>query len=889
MITIKVGGKPLYIPKDTTLVLEQHNNSFDIDNITSDIIWTFDIPAKPNAATLDFAHYINISNHKLYRCEVSFQGIVIAEGNLYVQSVQDEKTISCGVALDGLGEDFGSRLLKDNDYGEDVVISQPTATLEQHRANWLQFLYGSLDANSRYKFFLFTSEKFYKNNEDYGYHLNQWSTLQDEHDEDHLWAKYINRLVTYVRQGVEIILNQADTIQQGVKLFNTLGNVSDKLNGYTFAPAIRLDWLVRKVFANAGYNVTGDFLINENIKKLYLQSMNAMDGDLSQFGLDEFLYLTGGASGVNNVATSHSMDVGIKEVSFEGFKIGNSVTTFNFRLIADVDSLVTGTTLTPSNSAPWTYQDEVFMLLIRSKEAVNAGTYPSWRTIKSSSETIKDYRYGSRLATAGDYPANIVMYDNNVAGWYNSTGVWQQSAAVALIEDVYCVQLTPSTGNTGANYPDPEQAVDILGDYGANALQECNRNKNYVVELAKFTIKTVEHGIWDGSLDTMHPGYLDWPYSRGGTKTMGIRIQKYGQLENLNYIETIDKTELANTNTMMNVFDTMLRWKQHVPNVTNGDFIKKICRFFGLSMYVDPFHREVQLSFVNHVFDAVGVDITEYITNSERMTYEPKQYDVTSQTVLGTKETAEDFRMDDVVKRADLESARSKKRMTVFVANENAYNIATKDEKTNKFLWETNSGNDKKMTVGNDGDDTEGVTMDIAVPNMRVVDIDGAPKYLCDIATNGNTKLMDDDYTGDFDMILQQYKGRRFLNLKPGGMTYPCYIEDANPTCMDKDGNVSNDYLTLAATGKNSVGEKWLRKFYNFKAGQESYRFTARIPVHIFWYIYQMQLPQTAIGTAERRWLIIKNRRYLPLKVSYEIGVNAFITATIECVRMHVE
>ena len=160
MITIKVGGTPLYIPKDTTLVLEQHNNSFDIDNITSDVIWTFDLPAKPNARALNQAHYINISNHKRYRCEISFAGVVVSNGYLFVQSVVDEKTISCGVVLDGLGEEFGNRKLKENDYGDDVVISQPTDSLEQHRTNWYNFLTGSLNANSIYKFY-YTVDSFY--------------------------------------------------------------------------------------------------------------------------------------------------------------------------------------------------------------------------------------------------------------------------------------------------------------------------------------------------------------------------------------------------------------------------------------------------------------------------------------------------------------------------------------------------------------------------------------------------------------------------------------------------------------------------------------------------------------------------------------------------------
>lgn len=888
MITIKVGGQPLYIPKDTTLVLEQHNNSFDIDNITSDIIWTFDIPAKPNAASLDFAHFINISNFKRYQCEISFNGIVISNGFLFIQNVTNEESISCGVILDGLNEEFGNRLLKENDYGPDVQISPLTATLEQHRQNWYNFLTGSLDANSIYKFFLFCCEKFYKQNKDYGYHQNKWSTLDASHDET-LWGKFINRLFTWKSpqtQMQEIVYNSADNNETGLKLFNTIGNVSDKLNGYAFSPALRLDWLVRNVFANAGYRVSGDFIIEDHIKQLYIQSMNAMDGDLMQFGLDEFLYLTGGATGANNVKTTHSLDVGIKEVSYEGFKLGNTVTTFNFRLKADVDSLVTGTALTPDSSAPWTYQDEVFMLLVRSRAQAERGVRPIYRCCKNSNAVIKDYVFGDRLVTAGDWPQQLVVYDNNEIEYIDYFGVLTTGPAINVLDNLYGVQLTPSTGNTGASYPDPEQAVDILGDYQAAAMQELDRNQDYIVELVKYRIKTVEHGVWDGDWDHV-TAEMRWPYNRGGGyKTMLVRIQRYGELEEMEFVNTIAKTDLANTNTMMNVFDTVLRWKQHVPNVTNGDFIKKICRFFGVSLYVNPYHKEVQLSFMNNIFKAGAIDITPYITASERMAYEPKQYHIQAETVLGTSQPAEDFMLPDVVKHADLDTARTKRRMHVFVKNENAYNVATKDEKTNKFVWETNAGNDHELVIGNDGDEQEEVTADIAVPNMKTIDIYAREKYLCDIESEGNSKLIDDDYTGDFDMILQQYHGRRYINIT-GNDYGSFYIEDANPTCYDQNGNANDNYLTLAATGKNSVGEKWLRKSYEFQAARENYRFTAELPVDVFWQLYNMQMPQTATGDDEKRWIVVQHRRYIPMKVSYEFSYKDKVKATIECARRH--
>ena len=894
MITITVGEKPLYIPKETVLVLEQHNNTFDIDNITSDIVWTFEVPAQPNAEALRNTHFEYVSNYKKYKCSVGFCGMIIANGQLYVQSVSNEKTVSCGIILDGLGKDFGKRKLKDNEYGDNVVISQPTDNIETHRANWLQFLYNSLSPNSVYKFFLFCCKDFYKNNEAYGYHQNVQSTLQDEHDDIH-WSKYINRLITYripSQANREIILNQADSIEQGVKLFNTVGVNTDKLNGYAFAPAIRLDWLVKKIFENAGYNIVGDFLNNSYIKKLYIQSMNAMDGDFSQFGLDEYLYIIN-ATGNNIQPTNHSLPVGIDEKKYDGFNCTGNNPIFNFGIRADVDGLVTNQS-TSSQTAyqPWQKKDEVFMLLVRTPEAVAAGKYPKFRCVINRESQSKDYIYGTKRTGIATLARKnyFVFRQNNVATYYDLEATrWEQTTIIDPDNSIYGIQLTPSTGNSSASYPDPEQNLDILGNYTAARLRQQSGTNNLIVELVKMRISTLQDGAWDGNYNSVTRDlWIPITYPTDGI-VRKARVEYYGCYEGLDYIETIDRKDLANTNTMLNIFDIMLRWKQHVPNVSNGDFIKKICKFFGLSFYVNPFHKIVQLSFANDLFEADFVDISNYIVGCEKLTYEPKQYEVTTDTVLGKKSVAEDFLMEDVKRRAELESARSKKRMSVFVENENAYNIATQDDETKKFSWETSAGNDKKLTTGNSGDEVEEVSTEILVPNMKVVDTTGAEKYLCDIETSGNSKLMDDDYNGEFDMILQQYKGRRFINLKPGGSGYPCYIEDANPTCMDKDGNVSDDYLALATTGKNSVGEKWLKKFYQFKANQEKFRFQAKLPVHVFQQVYQTQMPQETKEKKEVRWIMVRNRKYMPLTISYEFNTAETVLATIECARQHIE
>jgi hypothetical protein len=908
MIDIKVNGQKLYIPADTSLVLEQNNNSFDIDNIASDIIWTFDIPAKPNAVALGSAHYISVSNYKRYQCEILFNGVVIANGSLYIQSVSNEKTVSCGVVLDGLGDGFGGKKLKENDYGADVVISQTSDSLEQHRANWISFLRGSLSENSIYKFFLFTCEKFYKDNEDYGYHQNKRATLRTDHNEK-FWCNYINRLF----EGRDILGNYgvgnfADSSEWGIKLFNTLGANTEKLNGFAFAPALRLDWLTRKVFGNAGFSIIGDFLTNENIKKLYIQSMNAMDGDLRQFGLNEYLYITGGAIGTNSVnETDNSLYVGINEQQYNGFQVGSSAPVFNFRLRPDVDSLQH---TTPSNTF-FQKEDEVLMLFVRPSNW--DGTYPKLRSVVNHNASIKDYRYGKlqpswyRLgyaATQAGYdgftnsamaPCTcLVMKDNGHFYGIDSMGhICQDADFFYGLEPNYAfIQLTTSYENTSAVYNDPEQDVDILGNFTANAFFNLvnGSSTSYVVEMVKFSVKAPRHIVYnnDPSQTNMTLGLGQTTDGTGHSASSNVPapifIQYAGQLEWLTYLETIDARPIAGTNTLLNVFDIMLRWRQHVPNITNAEYIKKICKFFGLSFYINPFQKEVQLSFVNNVFEAGAIDLSDYVTDTERLTYEPKQYKVSVDTVLGKKGVAEDFMLEDIKANADLSPARSYKKCSVFVKNENAYNHSVLDSKTNKYKWELSAGNDKELIAGNDGDDVEELSTEIAVPNMRVVDTDGTKIYVCDIATGGNSKLMDDDYTGEFEMILQQYKGRRMFHLIQG-ISY--YFEDANPTSMVTNGNVNDDYLDLATVGKNSVGERWLRKFYEFKAHQEKFRFVARLPLSMFMAVYNLQQPQHVAVCDEKRWIMVKNRKYLPTKITYEFGKGDFVLSTIECSRQH--
>lgn len=889
MITIKVGGKPLYIPKDTTLVLEQNNNSFDIDNITSDIIWTFDVPGKPNAKILESANYINISSFKEYPCEILAEGFIIGRGKLYIQTVTDEDKISCGVVLDGLTPEFGKRKLKENDYGADVQISPTNVNIAQHQQNWINFLQGSLNSNSIYKFFLFACEKFYKNNEDWGFHNNHWATLDSTNNENK-WAKFVNRVfMTTIDHNT--LAYTGESSYDGIKLFNVFNNETHKENGFAFAPAIRLDWLVKKVFANAGYQVLGDFFSNPYVQHLYVQSMNAMDGTTSQFDVAPEYVKVDNAIGDDGVGQyANKIDIGVGAYTYRAFRFeyGYSAQIFKFQLNADTSDYEHNT-ISPTQAKPWTREEDVLVLLIRSESAVIDGVYPKWRAVRRSDvSSPRDFTYGTDLAHTNAPMNKYVTYDNNRFSYYDVGAAerYTENNFVTPDSRVYCIQLTPSNGNPYASFPSPSEISDIQGQFYAYQFwAQANYGTKYIVELARFKAKSVQHGDWDGS-DSSITATMTIPVGGGQYQVKYIRIQKYGQLEELSYAETLAKSDIIHTNNTRNVFDRMLRWKEHVPNITNSDFIKSLCKFFGVSLYVDTFAKTVQLSLAKNLFNAGSVDITEYITNSERMAFKPKKYSIGIDTVMKSRDIPAENILPSVGTYRDLPDAWYNKKKVCYVENENVYYISTKNDKNKKYEWVVNSGNNQRLEIG-EGEE-EAINLDIKVPNMMTINKDDTnPQYICDIEANGNSKVFDDDYTGEFDLIIQQYQYPDYM-ITTGGTNY--VIERATPMGMSQltADYIYEDNIKLCAEGYKSLGEEFLKQHYEFLSKSENFRFTAQLPMSIFWKVYQMQLPQTG-GATEPRWIMVKNRKYIPTKISYEFGEGDKVLTTIECARRHYE
>ena len=892
MITIKVGGKQLYIPKDTALVLEQSNNVFDSEGYTDDVVWTFDMPAEPNQAVLGAVQYIYVGGRKRYDCELSVDGVPFSRGTLYVQSAANATTLSCGIVTNSFGVGFGEWLLRDNDYGTDIVISQSEAN---HQSGWISFLQASLAAESIFKFFLFADESFYSDNEDYGYHKNIVSGLLGQSN-DEQFCKYVNRL--FFNDNGTVIQN-ADDVRQGVRVFNT--NDQGKRNGYCFAPALRLDWLVRKIVQNAGLSAMGTFFSNKQIHRLFSQSLNAMDGDVFQYGVNTWLRVGGQISTHSRtIANAQPFNVDSDSQQHTSFGWGSGV-NFGFRLLLPVDELVYNDTSSGNynlDQYAGTRLDEIYALAI----GTATGMLPTIRIRVSTGFNEADgtcsFMYGrmpkydelkdrvesatSRTVSSLNSFTNFINGGCTVYYGYTSAGLGlngHTTVPFRVFTDCMLVQLTKSASK-------PVYFTSDLGGYTEGSVVPriyggWSQDTPLYIRLVKCRVLTAEEDI---SIR------LSEYFSRHTA-----HLSQYGDLEYLDNYEVQNTLEIDTTDTPLNIFTNVLKWKDHVPNMTNGEFLTRICQLFGLNMYANPMSKELQLSFFSDVMQAQHFDISEWVSHEERQEYQPKEYQVQIKPSLSTKSVADNNIIDAVPTADDLPPAVIHKNKHAYVRAEKAYRRSTIIKDTSRFRWDQAGGDDRKLVAGApSAEESEDVVIDANVPNMRMVDeeIDTTKrKYICELNVSGNSPLLDEDYTGEFDFVLQQYHGPRLLALPDGVTTTSAYIEDANPTRFTSGdtGVVDNAMLDLAADGAGSIGRQWLRPLYNFLGNCERYRFTAHLPVWAFQKVYNLLKPQSGSPSEQIRWLYIRGNRSLPVKMSFEFGTSQHVIATIECAAPHVE
>lgn len=875
-----MAGRGLSIPADTEIILEQNAAWANLDEIGGDIVWTFTVPAKANEAVLDQAGHIIVSRHKRYAAEVRFDGVPIARGELYVQQAQNEEQLNCGMTLNTFAPGWGAKKLKDNEYKEVIEIGTSADT---YKAEWLAFLKGTLAADSPYKFFLFIDQEFMGDNPDYGWYRGALSHLTSNSSAQNQMAKYVNRLLV---DGEGEIINRPDSDGLGARIFNSADLVAAdaKVNGYHWAPAVRLDHLTRKVMESCGMGVQGSFLRNAFVGRLYAQSMNAMDGNILQYPVVQRVTLSGqvAAGSVAPEVIDNTIPVKVGEAGCPGFSVASGFVadgmTVSFRMMLPVLGLASVDL--DGHLLDYSHYDEALFLVFRQDSDT---PLPRYRANLNASQATGDpvYIYGDMIdsetyvRTIGPLSGGVLLMNGDEAS--NGGHLFQRPGSAFMVQMSRTLKFNPGYGSIHSEYYIGTAEVN-----GSMATGLTGGHRFYA-QLVKCRVKTFK--------DT--PYLYQMRTSDGATFTVNPNYDT-SIIEELTDYEVIDFADYSYCDTRLNVFSRSFDLRQHVPNLTNGEFLKELCKFFGLNLYVGGFQRRVQLSFFGDVFAARSMAIDAYVVGMTKMTYETHNYKLKVQPVLGAVEVNPQKDAGEYTTREELPFPQTKKGKYAYVRNENSWRVSELREEDDEgetsattYNWIHSKGNNYGLNVGDPEKEEEEVKSAIRVPNMRWTDTKATAKYLNEVPQSGCSSMMQDEYTGEFDMILQQYRGRRLLQLQKAGEVTEGYIEDANPTWYNEDGSVDRSALNLTATGEQSVGEMWQRPYYGFLATKEDVEFVVKCPVRVFLDLYALMQPQDKPESEQVRWVSFRSQRYLPSRISYQFGKSGTVTATITCSREH--
>jgi hypothetical protein len=943
MIEIKVEGNSLYLPTSTALTMEHSNAIFATDEIAGDIAFTFDLPAYRNERILGHAQYLSIHGVRKYDCTMLFNGIPFSFGKLYIQSSKKD-SYACGITMNTFVEGFGEKKLSEDDLGDDVTISND---LEHHYSGWKRFLQNSLAKTSIYKFFLFIDSQFYSDNEDFG-----CRGVSDGNPRPmplfgrntNCVSSYINRLfvndqgeiinspeedaavtgsqsAVLATEGGDLVTTEdstsaASTLIQlgydagtpsGLQLFNRATSTGVGQNGYAFCPALRLDWLVRRVFATANMEVVGNFLTNNDIQRLYLQSMNALDGDASQYAANLFIALDGSAiascgdTPAEGAATFLSASEQKKSITLS--QTGRNV---NFRFQLYLSFLNLAQSVTAKGLNYYNKYDEIYMLVIkgendafpslkvmdnyyqRAATRAEIVTESGWPFYSDIAQLYQNWPYISAFASNANDDCDTNLYIQREYGGVDWL-VADTTSRVHLGRErkTICLELSPTmTGADHALYASTGKLAARLGRTIPAAISATASSPMHL-----YLVKCKSYYYSGTSAENWYCKQAEGDFSipiRENTPARSSSIPRY-----LTDYEILDAYSVSGDGGWLNIFADKLHYADHVPSMTNAEFISKLCRTFGVSLFADTARHTAQLSFFKDILNSRDIDITSYIIDkeTEKTTYEEKKYTVTIATVKEKDATNEVAKLTPIADHKDLPSPTAERKRHVFVKNENAYRRSVKSDE--KWQWERTGANDATLECG-DATNSEEVTETFLAPNMRWADTAGEggasdtipEKYICEVDAQGCSKMLDEEYKGEFEPIMMQYRGLRKIGITN---TLTANIEDANPTCYRPDGTAVADAVTLAAEGEQSIGEKYLKHYYDFLSSKEDIRFSARVPFHLYQKIISTLRPQSGMESDQVRWLRISGQRFLPTKITAELSNAGLITLDIECSRKHIE
>lgn len=827
MLTIEVNGSALHISKGTSLQLEMNSSVFSTERIEGDIMFTFDVPASLNDTVFRHARFVYVQRLKKYSCKILAGGVEIAYGDLYVQKATST-VYSCGLVINPWPEEYAETPLCDNDFGEDIVISQNAAN---HNAKWIEFLQSTLVPESVIKFPLFLDTEFYGGgNNDFGWFLlssdsapsNASGIQASLQTNNHIGLDrcYVNRL--FFDDNGDVIEEVSGN--RGIRLFNN--RRADNPNSFAFCPALKLPWLLEKVIGNGGYRVSGGFFEDSDIQKIYSQSLRSLDGLLTQYSEGEAGLFVDFSPGV-----SYSDE---------------PPTNSRYVRFYDTDHLQHYTFSPPASGS---YHFSMTIKTYLPANLLGSGTIseyqPAWNV------TIERQYVEALLFMMTDERNGLCtfMTSNLYGDWSNITPSSNSFIPVERHKFLKQADLN-AIGYAGAGF------YEIPIEFTANNLTPGNNYKFLLVKCKGIVV--------------------------AGQGTGGqVEIKDYENVPITDDVSTYYK--------VYNCFANRMRYNDHVPDMSNADFISNLCNTFGLALFLDSSSKTAEFAFIRDVLEkTVFLDLTAYSVDKETAIekQDEKRYEFKLEGVV-TDETDTTKLLSPVVTCDGLPDALNNYGKSCFVENENQYRKSEREGNAVSnwsFKWNPQGGADQILSEGEG--DVENITPNVKIPAMKVTDESSSnPEFVMQIKKAGCSPIFDTGNKG-FEMVLETYFGSRRLNCPQANNPF---FEVAQPTRYKRNGDAF-DGVSLTVEGENSVGEKWVKPWLSFLAGYEKLKYRFMLPLAEFLKLWQLLKPQDLPVERQTRWLMVGNVKSLPIKITFQFTEGAeSVIADVESAKQKAE
>ena len=811
MLKIFVENKEIYIRKGTSIQLEVNNSVFSVGSTDGEIIFTFDVPAPANDLIFNHARFVYVQRMKKYECRIEAGGYLIGQGDLYIQK-SNSKNYSIGIVVNPFPENFQSKQLKENDFGDDIIISNNNAT---HKQSWLNFLKQSLNENSNIKFPLFLDPEFYGDtNEDFGWYLLPSDSLDQEEGgvKASLSEHFVDTDKHYVNR---VFFDNAGNIleketSRGIRVFNRSGN--RQLNSFCFAPAFRLVEIVKKVFENAGYKVIGNFTADEFAKRTFMQSLRALDATPDQFD-------------IYNTSTDVSF---ITPVIHSTESFPHTVINYtDFSMKYLVGSTYYNTFRNSLNS-------------VGAKGVAKIKTYIPESMFKDDQVNCIKYRLAFLIVNESEPLPNACYPDDNRAVYWppinqNTTAFPTQKGGFFKIF---------GDGTLGSDF-----GWDGPGFYELNI----NFNTPTVlfigqIQSIKYKFLLVKVGL---SYNPLNPNqtYFDIVSWEQFVPSSDFDLQFY----------------------IHNIFAKKFNIADCMPSISNEDFVNEVCNFFGLAKYIDSTKKEVELTFIKDILKSSKyIDLSKYCLTDEIEieTNDSLEYHYSIASTI--EESIPENLIDPCNTFWDLPDAKTNLGKFCYVAKENVIYQAKKIESESEdwvYGWRIYSGNSNVLKVGS-GTKTE-LKSNVSIPYLKRCGKYDTYNLVPVIPQKGYSPIFNSSENSEFEMIfLTHYNNEKFWL---SSNTSFVYKECFRPAVPDQAPGWA---AALSPVGSKSTGElliaPWLEYISNYDKVIHKFAF----PIAVFMEVISLLKPQECAPESQKRYVLVNGSKLMPIKMEFQFRAD---------------